>query len=48
MQAVVQGVLLGLLYLGTGQNLIAPIVAHFSANSCDLLLIYHGVHVGLE
>ena len=46
-QAAVQGVLLGLLYLFTGRNLIAPIAAHFSANTCDFILIYLGRHVGL-
>jgi membrane protease YdiL (CAAX protease family) len=46
-QASVQGVLLGCLYLLTGRNLIAPIAAHFTANTCDFILIYLGVHVGL-
>ena len=45
-QAAVQGVLLGILYLKTGRNLIAPICAHIVANTCDFLLIYAGLHVG--
>jgi membrane protease YdiL (CAAX protease family) len=45
-QAAVQGVLLGILYLRTGRNLIAPICAHTVANTCDFLLIYAGRHVG--
>ena len=47
LQAAVQGVLLGLLYLFTGRNLIAPVAAHFSANTCDFVLIYLGRHLGL-
>lgn len=46
-QAAVQGALLGMLYLATGRNLVAPIVAHVTANTCDFILIYLGVHVGL-
>jgi membrane protease YdiL (CAAX protease family) len=46
-QAGVQGVLLGVLYLFTGRNLIAPITAHFTANTCDFALLYLGTHVGL-
>lgn len=46
-QAAVQGALLGALYLATGRNLVAPIVAHVTANTCDFILIYLGVHVGL-
>ena len=46
-QAGVQGALLGLLYLLTGRNLIAPIAAHFTANTCDFILLYLGRHVGL-
>ena len=45
-QAAVQGVLLGILYLKTGRNLIAPICAHIVANTCDFVLIYAGLHVG--
>lgn len=46
-QAAVQGALLGALYLATGRNLVAPIVAHVTANTCDFILIYLGIHVGL-
>lgn len=46
-QAGVQGVLLGVLYLATGRNLVAPIAAHVTANTCDFTLIYLGMHVGL-
>ena len=47
-QAAVQGVLLGLLYLSTGRNLVAPIAAHFTANNCDFLMIYWGLHPGIS
>ena len=47
-QAAVQGVLLGLLYLATGRNLIAPIAAHFTANNCDFVTIYLGLHPGIS
>jgi membrane protease YdiL (CAAX protease family) len=46
-QATVQGVLLGLLYLATGRNLLAPIAAHFAANSCDFVVIYLGLYPGM-
>ena len=46
-QAAVQGVLLGLLYLATGRNLVAPIAAHFTANNCDFVMIYLGLHPGI-
>lgn len=46
-QAAVQGFLLGLLYLKTGKNLMAPIVAHTIANTCDFLLLFSGHHVGV-
>lgn len=47
-QATVQGVLLGLLYLATGRNLLAPIAAHFTANNCDFIAIYLGLHPGIS
>ena len=47
-QATVQGVLLGLLYLATGRNLLAPIAAHFTANNCDFVAIYLGLHPGIS
>lgn len=46
-QAAVQGALLGVLYFATGRNLVAPIIAHVTANTCDFVLIYLGLHVGL-
>lgn len=46
-QAAVQGVLLGVLYIKTGKNLIAPIFAHTIANTCDFLLLFGGHHVGV-
>jgi hypothetical protein len=46
-QAAVQGILLGLLYLATGRNLLAPIAAHFTANNCDFVTIYLGLHPGI-
>jgi membrane protease YdiL (CAAX protease family) len=46
-QAAVQGALLAVLYLATRRNLVAPIVAHVTANTCDFVLIYLGIHVGL-
>lgn len=46
-QAAVQGVLLGLLYLATGRNLLAPIAAHFTANTCDFVTMYLGLHPGI-
>ncbi|HEX8641113.1 MAG TPA: CPBP family intramembrane glutamic endopeptidase [Allosphingosinicella sp.] len=46
-QATVQGILLGLLYLVTGRNLLAPIAAHFTANSCDFVAIYLGLYPGM-
>ena len=47
-QAAVQGVLLGLLYLATGRNLLAPIAAHFTANNCDFIAMYLGLHPGIN
>jgi membrane protease YdiL (CAAX protease family) len=46
-QATVQGVLLGLLYLATGRNLLGPIAAHFTANTCDFVTIYLGLYPGM-
>lgn len=44
---VINGLLLGLLYLGCGRNLVVPIVAHGVGNTVDLLLIYLGRYPGL-
>ena len=41
------GVLLGLLYLGSGRNLSVPIVAHGVADTVDLLLIFFGKYPGV-
>ena len=41
-QATVGGVLLGILYIATGRNLIAPIVAHGLGNSIDFTVMYLG------
>jgi hypothetical protein len=46
-EAAVQGVLLGLLYLATGRNLLAPIAAHCTADNCDFITIYLGLHPGI-
>jgi membrane protease YdiL (CAAX protease family) len=46
-QAAVQGALLAVLYVATNRNLVAPIIAHVTANTCDFILIYLGIHVGL-
>jgi hypothetical protein len=36
------GLLLGLIYLGTGRNLWVPIIAHGVADTIDMVLIYYG------
>jgi membrane protease YdiL (CAAX protease family) len=41
------GVLLALLYLGTGRNLAVPIIAHGIADTTDFLLIYLGIYPGM-
>ena len=41
------GVLLGVLYLGTGCNLSVPIIAHGIADTVDLLLIFSGKYPGM-
>lgn len=41
------GVLLGLLYLGTGCNLVVPIIAHGVTDTIDVLLIFLGKYPGL-
>jgi CAAX protease family protein len=46
-EAIVGGVLLGVLYLVTGRNLIAPIVAHGLGNSLDFVLMYLGLYPGV-
>ena len=46
-QAAIGGVLLGVLYLVTGRNLVAPIVAHGLGNSLDFILMYLGLYPGV-
>lgn len=46
-EAGLAGFLLGLLYLGTGRNLIAPMVAHWISNNIEFVLIYFGLHPGV-
>jgi uncharacterized protein len=41
------GILLGLIYLGTGRNLAVPIVAHGIADSIDFVLIFLGKYPGM-
>ena len=41
------GVLLGLMYLGTGSNLSVPIIAHGVADTVDALLIFLGTYPGM-
>jgi membrane protease YdiL (CAAX protease family) len=46
-QATVGGVLLGVLYLATGRNLLAPILAHGIGNSIDFTVMYLGRYPGV-
>lgn len=46
-QAAIDGLILGLLYLGTRRNLMVPIVAHGVSNSLAFVLIYLGHYPGL-
>jgi len=41
------GLLLGVIYLGTGRNLAVPIIAHAIGNSIDFVLIYLGKYPGM-
>jgi uncharacterized protein len=41
------GILLGLIYLGTGCNLSVPIIAHGVADTVDALLLFLGKYPGL-
>ena len=41
------GLLLGLMYLGSGRNLAVPIVAHGVQDTIDILLIFLGRYPGL-
>jgi membrane protease YdiL (CAAX protease family) len=46
-QAIVGGVLLGVIYLATGRNLLAPILAHGIGNSIDFTVMYFGLYPGV-
>lgn len=46
-QATVAGVLLGILYLATGRNLVAPVLAHGISNSIDFTVMYLGLYPGV-
>ncbi|HET7201809.1 MAG TPA: CPBP family intramembrane glutamic endopeptidase [Steroidobacteraceae bacterium] len=46
-QEGLSGLLLGLLFLATGRNLLAPIVAHGVSNTVAFVLIYLGRYPGL-
>lgn len=46
-QAAFDGLMLGLLYLGTRRNLLVPIVSHGVSNSLAFVLIYLGRYPGL-
>jgi membrane protease YdiL (CAAX protease family) len=44
---VIDGLILGVLYLLAGRNLWAPVIAHGMQDTIDLLLIYSGAYPGL-
>ena len=46
-QAIAGGVLLGVIYLATGRNLLAPILAHGIGNSIDFTVMYLGLYPGV-
>lgn len=46
-EAAWAGALLGALYLATGRNLVAPIIAHGVSNNIDFIMIYLGLHPGV-
>jgi len=43
----IDGLLLGLLYLGCGRNLWAPIIAHGITDTVDILLLFMGKYPGV-
>jgi membrane protease YdiL (CAAX protease family) len=47
LENVLDGLLLGLIYLGCGRNLAVPIVAHGVTDTVDLLLLFLGRYPGL-
>ncbi len=44
---ILDGAILGVLYLATGRNLLAPIIAHGVQDTVDVLLIYSGHYPGM-
>jgi membrane protease YdiL (CAAX protease family) len=44
---IIDGLLLGGLYLGSGRNLIAPIVAHGMTDTIDSLIVFSGHYPGM-
>ena len=46
-EATLGGVAYGALYLATGRNLIAPMIAHFVSNSIDFTVMYLGHYPGV-
>ena len=46
-QATLGGVFLGILYIATGRNLLAPIIAHGLGNSIDFVVMYLGLYPGV-
>jgi membrane protease YdiL (CAAX protease family) len=47
LENVINGLVLGGLYLATGRNLVAPILAHGVAKTIDLTLIFLGTYPGM-
>lgn len=43
----IAGLLLGIIYLGTGRNLAVPIIAHGVADTIDVVLIFLGKYPGM-
>ncbi len=46
-QATISGMLLGILYIATGRDLVAPILAHGVGNSIDFTVMYLGLYPGV-
>jgi uncharacterized protein len=44
---IIDGAILGALYLATGRNLLAPIIAHGVTDTIDAVLIYSGHYPGM-
>lgn len=44
---IIDGAILAVLYLATGRNLLAPIIAHGVQDTVDVLLIYSGHYPGM-